>query len=84
MSIEPLWFDVAPSFCRSGWKYGEDSCAFNEWVIIGANIVKVASKACIQMPDTEWTNDGCLELLDGQGVPTKYLFQGNLEVDQLA
>jgi protein gp37 len=69
MSIEPLWFDVAPVF--EEWLDNHDSLPF-EWAIIGA-----ASKGSkIYQPTETWTQ-GLLDVLDSQDIPV--FFKGNLE-----
>ncbi len=71
MSIEPLWFDVAPVFEK--WLESGEDLPF-EWVIIGA----ATNGSKVYQPETAWTAR-FLELLDGQGVPM--FFKGNLEWD---
>lgn len=69
MSIEPLWFDVAPVF--EAWLQKHDTLPF-EWVIIGA-----ASKGTqIYQPKPEWTQS-LLDLLDAHHIPV--FFKGNLD-----
>ena len=69
MSIEPLWFDVAPVF--EAWLREEGDLPF-EWAIIGA----ATNGRQVFQPDVAWTSR-LLEVLDGQGVPV--FFKGNLE-----
>jgi len=69
MSIEPLWFDVAPVFEQ--WLKNNDRLPF-EWVIIGA-----ASKGTqIYQPKREWTQS-LLDILDEREIPV--FFKGNLD-----
>ena len=68
LSIEPLWFDVAPVFER--WLAGYDNLPF-EWAIIGA----ASNGRRLFQPEPAWTAS-LLELLDGQGIPV--FFKGNL------
>ena len=69
MSIEPLWFDVAPVF--EEWLREEGDLPF-EWAIIGA----ASNGSRVYQPDERWTQ-GLLDVLDSQGVPV--FFKGNLE-----
>jgi len=69
MSIEPLWFDVAPIF--EAWLEENESLPF-EWVIIGA----ASNGRKIFQPKEEWTAS-LIELLDNQNIPI--FFKGNLE-----
>lgn len=68
MSIEPLWFDVAPIF--EEW-VGEKGKLPFEWVIIGA----ASDGRKIFQPETDWVKR-LLETLDQQGIPV--FFKGNL------
>jgi protein gp37 len=68
MSIEPLWFDVAPIFTE--W-LKHDRLPF-EWVIIGA----ASNGSKIYQPRCEWTKE-LLEILDSQAIPV--FFKGNLD-----
>ena len=69
MSIEPLWFDVAPVF--EEWLTQEGELPF-EWAIIGA----ASNGSRVFQPEVAWTGR-LLDVLDGQGVPV--FFKGNLE-----
>ena len=69
MSIEPLWFNVAPVL--EEWLREEGDLPF-EWAIIGA----ATNGRQVFQPDVAWTSR-LLEVLDGQGVPV--FFKGNLE-----
>ena len=69
MSIEPLWFDVAPVF--EEWLAEEGELPF-EWAIIGA----ASNGSRVFQPEVAWTGR-LLDTLDGQGVPV--FFKGNLE-----
>ena len=69
MSIEPLWFDVAPVF--EEWLREEGDLPF-EWVIIGA----ATNGRQVFQPEVTWTGH-LLALLDGQRVPV--FFKGNME-----
>lgn len=69
MSIEPLWFDVAPVF--ELWMLDEGDLPF-EWAIIGA----ASNGRNIFQPEEAWTAR-LLELLDKQNVPV--FFKGNME-----
>ena len=69
MSIEPLWFDVAPVF--EAWLAEEGALPF-EWVIIGA----ASNGSRVFQPELAWTAH-LLELLDDARVPI--FFKGNLE-----
>ena len=71
MSIEPLWFDVAPVFQE--WLESGEALPF-EWVIIGA----ASNGSKIYQPEQEWT-ESLIELLDDQNIPI--FFKGNLEWD---
>lgn len=69
MSIEPLWFDVAPVFEK--WRVWYGGLPF-EWAIVGA-----ASKGRrVYQPDTDHVK-GALRELDASGVPV--FFKGNLD-----
>lgn len=69
MSIEPLWFDVAPVF--EAWLRDEGELPF-EWAIIGA----ASDGSRVFQPERAWTA-GLLDVLDGAGVDV--FFKGNLE-----
>ncbi len=69
MSIEPLWFDVAPVF--EAWLAAGEALPF-EWAIIGA----ASNGWRIFQPERAWTAR-LIELLDAQDVPI--FFKGNLE-----
>jgi protein gp37 len=69
MSIEPLWFDVAPVFDK--WLEDHDSLPF-EWVIIGA----ASNGPKIYQPQETWTQS-LLDVLDTQNIPV--FFKGNLD-----
>ncbi|MCY3780152.1 MAG: DUF5131 family protein [Chloroflexi bacterium] len=69
MSIEPLWFDVAPVF--EDWLKTEDKLPF-DWAIIGA----ASNGRQVFQPQTQWTIS-LLELFDMQNVPV--FFKGNME-----
>ncbi len=69
MSIEPLWFDVAPIFEK--WLENNQRLPF-EWAIIGA----ASSGRQIFQPKPDWTQH-LLDVLDAQGIPV--FFKGNLE-----
>ena len=69
MSIEPLWFDVAPVF--EAWLREEGALPF-EWAIIGA----ASNGSRVYQPDSAWTQ-GLLDVLDCESVPV--FFKGNLE-----
>ena len=69
MSIEPLWFDVAPVF--EHWLEKHAQLPF-EWVIIGA----ASNGRKIYQPEPEWVQD-LLNILDAQNVPV--FFKGNLD-----
>lgn len=69
MSIEPLWFDVAPVF--ENWLQNNERLPF-EWVIIGA----ASNGSTIYQPETAWTH-ALLDVLDTQQIPV--FFKGNLE-----
>lgn len=71
MSIEPLWFDVAPIF--EEWLQKHERLPF-EWVIIGA----ASNGPRIFQPERAWTSD-LLSILDEQQIPV--FFKGNLEWD---
>lgn len=68
MSIEPLWFDVAPIF--EEWVSEKGKLPF-EWVIIGA----ASDGRKIFQPETAWVRR-LLEIMDQQGIPV--FFKGNL------
>ena len=69
MSIEPLWFDVAPVF--EEWLETGEELPF-EWAIIGA----ATNGSAVFQPETEWT-DRLIQVMDREGVPI--FFKGNLE-----
>jgi protein gp37 len=69
MSIEPLWFDVAPVF--EEWLQEHDRLPF-EWAIIGA----ASSGSTIYQPDKEATQN-LLDILDQHQIPV--FFKGNLD-----
>ena len=71
MSIEPLWFDVAPVF--EEWLAEEGDLPF-EWAIIGA----ASNGSQIYQPNEDWTSS-LIALLDEQAIPI--FFKGNLEWD---
>lgn len=68
MSIEPLWFDVAPVF--SAWLSEHDKLPF-EWAIIGA----ASNGRRLYQPKPEWVRD-LHAILDKQGIPVFH--KGNL------
>lgn len=68
MSIEPLWFDVAPVF--EEWLAEHDRLPF-EWAIIGA----ASNGAKVYQPKPEWVQT-LLDILDHQAMPVH--FKGNL------
>ncbi len=72
MSIEPLWFDVAPVF--EAWLRDEGELPF-EWAIIGA----ASDGRKTFQPERVWTA-GLLDVLDGAGVDV--FFKGNLEWEE--
>lgn len=69
MSIEPLWFDVAPVF--EEWLDSHERLPF-EWVIIGA----ASNGRKLFQPETAWTQR-LLDILDRQAIPV--FFKGNLK-----
>jgi protein gp37 len=69
MSIEPLWFDVAPILRE--WIRAKGKLPF-EWVIIGA----ASNGALIYQPKQEWVQ-GLLDIFDEQNIPV--FFKGNLK-----
>jgi protein gp37 len=69
MSIEPLWFDVAPVF--DAWLKTHDRLPF-EWAIIGA----ASSGRKIFQPKPEWVSS-LLDILDEFHIPV--FFKGNLK-----
>lgn len=71
MSIEPLWFDVAPVF--EEWLATEGELPF-EWAIIGA----ASNGRQVFQPEAAWTGR-LVELLDEERVPV--FFKGNMEWD---
>lgn len=68
MSIEPLWFDVAPVFAE--WLQTHDRLPF-EWAIIGA----ASNGKRLYQPETTWVRN-LHALLDAQGIPVFH--KGNL------
>ncbi len=72
MSIEPLWFDVTPTF--QNWLDTNGKLPF-EWVIIGA----ASNGRKIYQPEPTWV-EGLLEILDEQRIPV--FFKGNLQWDR--
>ncbi len=68
MSIEPLWFDVAPVFEK--WLEKEGELPF-EWAIIGA----ASNGRRVFQPEEAWTSR-LIRLLDTQGLPI--FFKGNM------
>jgi len=71
MSIEPLWFDVAPVF--EEWLESEEELPF-EWAIIGA----ASNGSRVFQPETRWTAD-LLKIFDKLDVPV--FFKGNMDKD---
>lgn len=71
MSIEPLWFDVAPVF--EDWLKKENRLPF-EWAIIGA----ASNGRKIYQPEPDWIQN-LIDILDHQKIPI--FFKGNLEWD---
>lgn len=69
MSIEPLWFDVAPIFAE--WLEQNERLPF-EWIIIGA----ASNGTVIYQPKEEWVQN-LLDIMDSQNIPV--FFKGNLE-----
>lgn len=69
MSIEPLWFDVAPVFAE--WLQDHERLPF-EWAIIGA----ASNGRKLFQPQPEWTQ-AALDILDAQDIPI--FFKGNLD-----
>ncbi|MDE2637208.1 MAG: DUF5131 family protein [Chloroflexota bacterium] len=69
MSIEPLWFDVAPVF--EEWLETEKKMPF-EWAIIGA----ASNGRSVFQPSEDWTSS-LIQLLDDVDVPI--FFKGNLD-----
>lgn len=68
MSIEPLWFDVAPVMTE--W-YGKHGYLPFEWAIIGA----ASTGSNVYQPKTEWTQS-LLNLFDKLDIPV--FFKGNM------
>lgn len=68
MSIEPLWFDVAPVF--EAWLQTHDNLPF-EWAIIGA----ASDGRKLYQPKNAWVTD-LHRLMDGQRIPVFH--KGNL------
>lgn len=71
MSIEPLWFDVAPIY--EEWLQEKGELPF-EWAIIGA----ASNGSKLYQPEREWTQN-LLDIFDAQKIPV--FFKGNLEWD---
>lgn len=71
MSIEPLWFDVAPVF--EEWLESEEKLPF-EWAIIGA----ASNGRSVFQPEISWTAS-LIQLLDDAEVPI--FFKGNMDRD---
>jgi len=71
MSIEPLWFDVAPVFDE--WLAEHDRLPF-EWAIIGA----ASNGRLIYQPQESWVAS-LVNILDEQSIPI--FFKGNLVWD---
>ncbi len=69
MSIEPLWFDVAPVF--EEWLKKKEKLPF-EWAIIGA----ASNGSRVFQPETMWTAD-LIDLMDERNVPV--FFKGNMD-----
>ncbi len=69
MSIEPLWFDVAPVF--EAWLETEDKLPF-EWAIIGA----ASNGSRVFQPEVKWTMS-LIELLEEWRIPV--FFKGNMD-----
>lgn len=69
MSVEPLWFDVAPVFAQ--WIEQHERLPF-EWVIVGA----ASNGRKLYQPKAEWTTR-LLDILDQQHIPI--FFKGNME-----
>ena len=69
MSIEPLWFDVAPVL--EEWLETGEDLPF-EWAIIGA----ATNGSSVFQPKMEWTS-ALVQLLDDKGVPI--FFKGNMD-----
>lgn len=69
MSIEPLWFDVAPIF--EEWLQTNEKLPM-EWAIIGA----ASNGTAVYQPEQEWTQK-LLDILDAQNIPV--FFKGNME-----
>lgn len=71
MSIEPLWFDVAPVFEK--WLDEHETLPF-EWAIIGA----ASDGRKIYQPEPAWTQ-ALLDILDAPEVNMPVFFKGNME-----
>ena len=71
MSIEPLWFDVAPVF--EEWLAENDRLPF-EWAIIGA----ASNGRRVFQPEPAWTSS-LVDVLTDQDLPV--FFKGNMEWD---
>ena len=69
MSIEPLWFDVAPIF--EEWLTEHERLPF-EWVIIGA----ASNGRKLFQPEPTWVQH-LLNIFDAQSIPV--FFKGNLD-----
>ncbi|MGJ3239422.1 MAG: DUF5131 family protein [Anaerolineae bacterium] len=69
MSIEPLWFNVAPVL--NDWLEEHDQLPF-EWAIIGA----ASNGSTVYQPEIEWTQ-GLLDLFDKLSIPV--FFKGNMD-----
>ena len=69
MSIEPLWFDVAPIF--EAWLAENDRLPF-EWAFIGA----ATNGRRVFQPEPMWTQ-ALIDMLDAQEIPI--FFKGNLD-----
>jgi len=74
MSIEPIWFDVAPILIN--WLEANDRLPF-EWVIIGA----ATNGPAVYQPTPQWVKDA-LEIFDAQNIPV--FFKGNLKGNKAA
>ena len=72
LSIEPLWFDVAPALAEWLAANGRAARLPFEWAIIGA----ASNGRRVYQPEKAWTA-GLLRLLDEQGIPV--FFKGNLD-----
>jgi protein gp37 len=72
MSVEPLWFNVAPTF--ADWVRQHGQLPF-EWAIIGA----ASNGRKLFQPEPAWVQD-LLDIFDQQGIPV--FFKGNLKWDK--